>query len=147
MSKGNVEALDTLTAWLTEDDKASVTNWVWIAKPVDPTTSIDISLKAYDGEGNQVYANNSSNHPSGSAVDLTPGMRVDYTVTEQLRTILLSNTSMTPTITVPKPKGLYNPTCDDSFWQMKVDGNNLVFTPRFRQSHAGSRPYGVGHFA
>lgn len=130
VSKGNVEALDTLTAWLTEDDKASVTNWVWIAKPVDPTTSIDISLKAYDGEGNQVYANNSSNHPSGSAVDLTPGMRVDYTVTEQLRTILLSNTSMTPTITVPKPKGLYNPTCDDSFWQMKVDGNNLVFTPR-----------------
>lgn len=130
VSKGNVEALDTLTAWLAEDDKASVTNWVWIAKPVDPTTSIDISLKAYDGEGNQVYANNSSNHPSGSAVDLTPGMRVDYTVTEQLRTILLSNTSMTPTITVPKPKGLYNPTCDDSFWQMKVDGNNLVFTPR-----------------
>lgn len=130
VSKGNVEALDTLTAWLTEDDKASVTNWVWIAKPVDPTTSIDISLKAYDGEGNQVYANNSSNHPSGSAVDLTPGMQVDYTVTEQLRTILLSNTSMTPTITVPKPKGLYNPTCDDSFWQMKVDGNNLVFTPR-----------------
>lgn len=130
VSKGNVEALDTLTAWLTEDDKASVTNWVWIAKPVDPTTSIDISLKAYDGEGNQVYANNSSNHPSGSAVDLTPGMRVDYTVTEQLRTILLSNTSMTPTITVPKPKGLYNPTCDDLFWQMKVDGNNLVFTPR-----------------
>lgn len=130
VSKGNVEALDTLTAWLTEDDKASVTNWVWIAKPVDPTTSIDISLKAYDGEGNQVYANNSSNHPSGSAVDLTPGMRVDYTVTEQLRTILLSNTSMTPTITVLKPKGLYNPTCDDSFWQMKVDGNNLVFTPR-----------------
>lgn len=130
VSKGNVEALDTLTAWLTEDDKASVTNWVWIAKPVDPTTSIDISLKAYDGEGNQVYANNSSNHPSGSAVDLTPGMRVDYTVTEQLRTILLSNTSMTPTITVPKPKGLYNPTCDNSFWQMKVDGNNLVFTPR-----------------
>lgn len=130
VSKGNVEALDTLTAWLTEDDKASVTNWVWIAKPVDPTTSIDISLKAYDGEGNQVYANNSSNHPSGSAVDLIPGMRVDYTVTEQLRTILLSNTSMTPTITVPKPKGLYNPTCDDSFWQMKVDGNNLVFTPR-----------------
>lgn len=130
VSKGNVEALDTLTAWLTEDDKASVTNWVWIAKPVDPTTSIDISLKAYDGEGNQVYANNSSNHPSGSAVDLTPGMRVDYTITEQLRTILLSNTSMTPTITVPKPKGLYNPTCDDSFWQMKVDGNNLVFTPR-----------------
>lgn len=130
VSKDNVEALDTLTAWLTEDDKASVTNWVWIAKPVDPTTSIDISLKAYDGEGNQVYANNSSNHPSGSAVDLTPGMRVDYTVTEQLRTILLSNTSMTPTITVPKPKGLYNPTCDDSFWQMKVDGNNLVFTPR-----------------
>lgn len=130
VSKGNVEALDTLTAWLTEDDKASVTNWVWIAKPVDPTTSIDISLKAYDGEGNQVYANNSSNHPSGSAVDLTPGMRVDYTVTEQLRAILLSNTSMTPTITVPKPKGLYNPTCDDSFWQMKVDGNNLVFTPR-----------------
>lgn len=130
VSKGNVEALDTLTAWLTEDDKASVTNWVWIAKPVDPTTSIDISLKAYDGEGNQVYANNSSNHPSGSAVDLTPGMRVDYTVTEQLRTILLSSTSMTPTITVPKPKGLYNPTCDDSFWQMKVDGNNLVFTPR-----------------
>lgn len=130
VSKGNVEALDTLTAWLTEDDKASVTNWVWIAKPVDPTTSIDISLKAYDGEGNQVYANNSSNHPSGSAVDLTPGMRVDYTVTEQLRTVLLSNTSMTPTITVPKPKGLYNPTCDDSFWQMKVDGNNLVFTPR-----------------
>lgn len=130
VSKGNVEALDTLTAWLTEDDKASVTNWVWIAKLVDPTTSIDISLKAYDGEGNQVYANNSSNHPSGSAVDLTPGMRVDYTVTEQLRTILLSNTSMTPTITVPKPKGLYNPTCDDSFWQMKVDGNNLVFTPR-----------------
>lgn len=130
VSKGNVEALDTLTAWLTEDDKASVTNWVWIAKPVDPTTSIDISLEAYDGEGNQVYANNSSNHPSGSAVDLTPGMRVDYTVTEQLRTILLSNTSMTPTITVPKPKGLYNPTCDDSFWQMKVDGNNLVFTPR-----------------
>lgn len=130
VSKGNVEALDTLTAWLTEDDRASVTNWVWIAKPVDPTTSIDISLKAYDGEGNQVYANNSSNHPSGSAVDLTPGMRVDYTVTEQLRTILLSNTSMTPTITVPKPKGLYNPTCDDSFWQMKVDGNNLVFTPR-----------------
>lgn len=130
VSKGNVEALDTLTARLTEDDKASVTNWVWIAKPVDPTTSIDISLKAYDGEGNQVYANNSSNHPSGSAVDLTPGMRVDYTVTEQLRTILLSNTSMTPTITVPKPKGLYNPTCDDSFWQMKVDGNNLVFTPR-----------------
>lgn len=130
VSKGNVEALDTLTAWLTEDDKASVTNWVWIAKPVDPTTSIDISLKAYDGEGNQVYANNSSNHPSGSAVDLTPGMRVDYTVTEQLRTILLSNTSMTPTITVPKPKGLYNPTCDDSFWQIKVDGNNLVFTPR-----------------
>lgn len=130
VSKGNVEALDTLTAWLTEDDKASVTNWVWIAKPVDPTTSIDISLKAYDGEGNQVYANNSSNHPSGSAVDLTPGMRVDYTVTEQLCTILLSNTSMTPTITVPKPKGLYNPTCDDSFWQMKVDGNNLVFTPR-----------------
>lgn len=130
VSKGNVEALDTLTAWLTEDDKASVTNWVWIAKPVDPTTSIDISLKAYDGEGNQVYANNSSNHPSGSVVDLTPGMRVDYTVTEQLRTILLSNTSMTPTITVPKPKGLYNPTCDDSFWQMKVDGNNLVFTPR-----------------
>lgn len=130
VSKGNVEALDTLTAWLTEDDKASVTNWVWIAKPVDPTTSIGISLKAYDGEGNQVYANNSSNHSSGSAVDLTPGMRVDYTVTEQLRTILLSNTSMTPTITVPKPKGLYNPTCDDSFWQMKVDGNNLVFTPR-----------------
>lgn len=130
VSKGNVEALDTLTAWLTEDDKASVTNWVWIAKPVDPTTSIDISLKAYDGESNQVYANNSSNHPSGSAVDLIPGMRVDYTVTEQLRTILLSNTSMTPTITVPKPKGLYNPTCDDSFWQMKVDGNNLVFTPR-----------------
>lgn len=130
VSKGNVEALDTLTAWLTEGDKASVTNWVWIAKPVDPTTSIDISLKAYDGEGNQVYANNSSNHPSGSAVDLTPGMRVDYTVTERLRTILLSNTSMTPTITVPKPKGLYNPTCDDSFWQMKVDGNNLVFTPR-----------------
>ena len=130
VSKGNVEALDTLTAWLTEDDKASVTNWVWIAKPVGPTTSIDISLKAYDGEGNQVYANNSSNHPSGSAVDLTPGMRVDYTVTEQLRAILLSNTSMTPTITVPKPKGLYNPTCDDSFWQMKVDGNNLVFTPR-----------------
>ena len=38
VSKGNVEALDTLTAWLTEDDKASVTNWVWIAKPVDPTT-------------------------------------------------------------------------------------------------------------
>lgn len=31
VSKGNVEALDTLTAWLTEDDKASVTNWVWIA--------------------------------------------------------------------------------------------------------------------
>lgn len=130
VSKGNVEALDTLTAWLTEDNKVSATNWVWIAKPVDPTTSIDISLKAYDGEGNQVYANNSSNHPSGSAVDLTPGMRVDYTVTERLRTILLSNTSMTPTITVPKPKGLYNPTCDDSFWQMKVDGNNLVFTPR-----------------
>lgn len=130
VSKGNVEALDTLTAWLTEDDKSSVTNWVWIAKPVDPTTSIDISLKAYDGEGNQVYANNSSNHPSGSAVDLTPGMRVDYTVTEQLHTILLSNTSMTPTITVPKPKGLYDPTCDDSFWQMKVDGNDLVFTPR-----------------
>lgn len=130
VSKGNVEAVDTLTAWLTEDDKESVRNWVWIAKPVDPTTSIDISLKAYDGEGNQVYANNSANHPTGSAVDLTPGMRVDYTVKEQLRTILLSNTSMTPTITVPKPKGLYNPTCDDSFWQMKVDGDNLIFTPR-----------------
>lgn len=129
VSNGNVRASDTLTAWLTGNDKESVNDWVWIAKPVDPTTTIGIDLKAYDGEGNQVYDSTRATADDNSGV-LTPGMRADYTVNEQLRTVLLSNTSMTPTITVPKPKGLYNPTCDDSFWQMNVVGDNLVFTPR-----------------
>ena len=129
VSKGNVRAADTLTAWLTENDKESATDWVWIAKPVDPTTTISINLKAYDGENNQVYDSTRSTTADNNGV-LTPGMRVDYTVNEQLRTILLSGTSMTPTITIPKPKGIYNPVCDDSFWQMRVDGDNLVFTPR-----------------
>lgn len=129
VSNGNMRASDTLTAWLTGNDQESVNDWVWIAKPVDPTTTIGINLKAYDGEDNQVYDSTRATADDNSGV-LTPGMRVDYTVNEQLRTVLLSNTSMTPTITVPKPKGLYNPTCDDSFWQMNVVGDNLVFTPR-----------------
>ena len=120
-SNGNKICKDTMNAWLTPDDEASTSDdYVWVTKPADPTAAVSMSLKAYDGEGNQIT----------DTANLKPGARVDYTVDGQVDKIMLSDTGMHPTITVTKPKGLYNPTCDDPFWQMRVDGDKLIFTPR-----------------
>ena len=120
-SDGNVMCKDMMTAWLTPDDKGATSDdYVWVAQPADPKASVSMSLKAYDGDGNQI----------ADTANLKPGARVDYTVDGQIDRIMLSGTGMLPTITVTKPKGLYNPTCDDPFWQMRVDGDKLIFTPR-----------------
>lgn len=134
-TSGNKRCVDTMTAWLDPRSKGTMSDYVWVAQPVTPSAHIDMSLKAYDGESNQVY-------DSGEAIgtdnsnELAPGMRVDYTLNEQVNSIALSGTRMRPTITVSKPKGLVNPTCDDSNWQMQVDGDNLVFTLRSENGKA-----------
>ena len=124
-SKGNEICEDTMNAWLTPNDEASTSDdYVWVAQPSDPTASVSMSLKAYDGDGNQIT----------DTANLKPGARVDYTVDGQVDRIMLSGTGMLPTITMTKPAGLYNPTCDDPFWQMSVDGDKLIFTPRDRKT-------------
>lgn len=128
-TSGNKRCVDTMTAWLDLKSKGTMSDYVWVAQPVTPSAHIDMSLKAYDGEGNQVY-DSGKTIGTGNSNELTPGMRVDYTLNEQVNSIALSGTSMHPTITVSKPKGLVNPTCDDSNWQMQVDGDNLIFTLR-----------------
>lgn len=128
-TSGNKRCVDTMTAWLDPKSKGTMSDYVWVAQPVTPSAHIDMSLKAYDGEGNQVY-DSGETIGTGNSNELTPGMRVDYTLNEQVNGIALSGTRMHPTITVSKPKGLVNPTCDDSNWQMQVDGDNLIFTLR-----------------
>lgn len=128
-TSGNKRCVDTMTAWLDPKSKGTMSDYVWVAQPVTPSAHIGMSLKAYDGEGNQVY-DSGETIGTGNSNELTPGMRVDYTLNEQVNGIALSGTSMHPTITVSKPKGLVNPTCDDSNWQMQVDGDNLIFTLR-----------------
>lgn len=128
-TSGNKRCVDTMTAWLDPKSKGTMSDYVWVAQPVTPSAHIGMSLKAYDGEGNQVY-DSGETIGTGNSNELTPGMRVDYTLNEQVNSIALSGTSMHPTITVSKPKGLVNPTCDDSNWQMQVDGDNLIFTLR-----------------
>ncbi|KAA8818333.1 hypothetical protein CSQ85_09230 [Bifidobacterium rousetti] len=124
-SNGNVKVDDRMHADITTSPTGKVgfvrSDYVWAIPPANPSNSIDNTVTVTDTAGTPRKNN-----------DATPGDTATYTLHPTISNIQLSNTSMTPTVTIPYPNGLINPQDTDGSWKLTVTGSGkdrkLVFT-------------------
>ena len=124
VSRGNVRCDDTATGTLTGasgSSSASVADYVWAVAPGDPVADITNNVTVMDADGRQREGNMGQ-----------PGDTAKYSLTPSIDNIQLSGTSLTPTVTIPYPAGLIDPTCDSGDWKLTISGTGknrkLVFT-------------------